>query len=144
MTLKADTSAANNAMQNFKNYWANQSVTIKARVSADLSSTAHTRSGTMASGGVIRHADGFIANRRGPGVPLPQHIVGEAGAEAVIPLTNRRYVAPFAQTVADFVEPGGATVNQTNNYNIYERDDAYATAAIYGRRSARAAMGAIR
>lgn len=36
-------------------------------------------------------------------------IVGEAGAEAIIPLTNRAYVRPFAQAVA--AEMGGATHN---------------------------------
>jgi len=52
-----------------------------------------------AQGGIRYHADGFIANRYGAGVPLD--IVGEDGAEAIIPLTNKRYVRPFADTVAE-------------------------------------------
>lgn len=61
-----------------------------------------------AEGGVVRHADGFIANRPGAGVPI--HVVGEAGAEAVVPLTNRRYSQPFVDLVADGVSErvGGA------------------------------------
>lgn len=54
-----------------------------------------------ADGGVIPHADGFIANNPGAGVPI--HVVGEAGAEAVIPLTNRRYSQPFVDLIADGV-----------------------------------------
>ena len=64
----------------------------------------------MASGGVIPHADGFIAT--GPTMISPHHMVGEAGAEAVfdyggssyvVPLTNRKYSAPFADVVAQQV-----------------------------------------
>ena len=64
----------------------------------------------MASGGVIPHADGFIAT--GPTMISPNHMVGEAGAEAVfdyggssyvVPLTNRKYSAPFADVIAQQV-----------------------------------------
>ena len=70
----------------------------------------------QAQGGIRYHADGFIANRRGAGVPLD--IVGEDGAEAIIPLTNKRYTRPFAETVAEQMLSrmggmGGVTVNLT-------------------------------
>lgn len=81
-----------------------------------------------ADGGIMKHADGFIASRA---ILLnPNHMVGEAGAEAIIPLTNERYVRPFAQAVAREVAEiayvprleGGArqeTVNNvTNTYNV--------------------------
>ena len=59
-----------------------------------------------ASGGIRYHAGGAIVNNPGPGVPLD--IVGEDGAEAIIPLTNKRYVTPFAKTVAEQMgEAGG-------------------------------------
>lgn len=67
-----------------------------------------------AEGGVISHADGFIANRPGPGVPL--HVVGEAGAEAVVPLTNRRYSQPFADVIAEGVERRLSGAGATNIY----------------------------
>ena len=85
----------------------------------------------MASGGIIPHADGFIAT--GPTMISPNHMVGEAGAEAVfdyggssyvVPLTNRKYSAPFADVVAQQVagylggsKRGTTTVNQTINFN---------------------------
>lgn len=85
----------------------------------------------MASGGIIPHADGFIAT--GPTMISPNHVVGEAGAEAVfdyggssyvVPLTNRKYSAPFADVVAQQVagylggsQRGPTTVNQTINFN---------------------------
>lgn len=57
--------------------------------------------GRLASGGIVRHADGFIANRPVTGVPV--HVVGEAGAEAVVPLTNRHYAMPFVRMIAEEV-----------------------------------------
>lgn len=54
-----------------------------------------------ADGGVALHASGYIANRA---TWLDAHnIVGEDGAEAIIPLTNRQYTRPFASTVAEEV-----------------------------------------
>lgn len=79
--------------------------------------TTVTRS-EVATGGIRYHADGFIANRYGAGVPLD--IVGEDGAEAIIPLTNKRYVRPFADTVAEQMLArmggmGGVTVSVDYN-----------------------------
>lgn len=59
---------------------------------------------THADGGIVSyakryHAHGNIVNNPGPGVPLD--IVGEAGAEAIVPLTNKRYSKPFARTIAE-------------------------------------------
>ena len=78
--------------------------------------------GVMATGGVIPHADGFIAT--GPTMIGGNHLIGEAGAEAyfdyggssyVVPLTNRKYSAPFADIIAQQVAgylgrpgPGGS------------------------------------
>ena len=86
----------------------------------------------MAAGGIRYHADGFIANRRGSGVPLD--IVGEDGAEAIIPLTNKQYVRPFADTVAEQMLSrmggmGGVTVklnyDASNDANEIAREIAY-------------------
>ena len=52
---------------------------------------------THASGGIALHARGGIATRA---TDITRHIAGEAGAEAIVPLTNRHYVTPFAQVVA--------------------------------------------
>lgn len=52
-----------------------------------------------AAGGIRFHAYGGIVDR--PSWLGTRDIVGEAGAEAIIPLTNRKYVSPFADTVAD-------------------------------------------
>ena len=65
--------------------------------------------GTLAGGGISiwTAANGGIATRASVG------IFGEAGDEALIPLSNRSKVRPFAQAVA--AEMGGGTVN---NYYI--------------------------
>ena len=52
-------------------------------------------------------------------------LVGEAGAEAIVPLTNRQYVRPFAQAVA--AEMGGSSrpnVNVQLSLNYQAGDDA--------------------
>lgn len=51
-----------------------------------------------ADGGVRLHAGGAIATRA-----VPLDIVGEAGAEAIVPLTNRRYSQPFADIISEEV-----------------------------------------
>lgn len=98
-----------------------------------------------ADGGVIPHADGFIANNPGPGVPI--HVVGEAGAEAVIPLTNRRYSQPFVDLIADGVSERlggerahGTVINQHFSTRVVRSDeDLYAAAPIIYRNAIREA-----
>lgn len=50
---------------------------------------------------IRRHADGAIVNR--PTFVGSNDIAGEAGAEAIIPLTNKRYARPFANNIAELV-----------------------------------------
>lgn len=49
-----------------------------------------------AAGGYRFHAAGAIAHKA-----VPLDIVGEDGAEAIVPLTNKRYSLPFARTLAE-------------------------------------------
>lgn len=69
-----------------------------------------------ADGGIRYHAGGSIVNVPKYGYPLDY--VGEAGAEAIVPLTNRRYSQPFIDLLADGIEGrvGGTT------YNLYIND----------------------
>ena len=73
-----------------------------------------------ADGGIRYHANGAIATKA-----MPLDIVGEAGAEAIVPLTNKRYSLPFAKTIA---EQMGAHATGTA-YNVYIDSDALATDA---------------
>ena len=58
-----------------------------------------------AAGGVRMHADGgYIAT--GPTYMTQRDLVGEAGAEAIVPLTNRRYTGAFARVIADEIAKG--------------------------------------
>ena len=71
-----------------------------------------------ASGGIAipRHGDGGFSVATGPTL-TPAGWVGEDGWEAIVPLTNRRYVRPFAQAVASEVRlpSSGTTFNITVN-----------------------------
>lgn len=111
------------------------------------SATVHVRKveEENASGGIIpAHASGALAYRRVIRA-IPRHadggingivtrptmtnvgLTGEAGAEAIfhlkhaggaiVPLTNRRYVRPFARTVASEMGGGGRTVNVSLSLN---------------------------
>ena len=73
--------------------------------------------GGHAAGGIRPHADGGIVPRyhaSGGAIAtraVPLDIVGEAGAEAIVPLTNRKYSEPFARQIAEQMratEPNGA------------------------------------
>ena len=64
-----------------------------------------------ATGGIRTHADGGVIATRA----VPLDIVGEDGAEAIVPLTNRRYSQPFVDLIAEGVnrKVGGDTYNVT-------------------------------
>lgn len=72
---------------------------------------------TMATGGYRFHADGGIATRA---TVLTRDIVGEAGAEAIVPLTNRRYAMPFVRMIADeTVKSSRSATVGGNVYNLH-------------------------
>ena len=101
--------------------------TVPKRVTTYVDQIISSRKGNAAggirahaAGGMMMryHANGAIANRPGAGVPLD--IVGEAGAEAIVPLTNRKYSRPFARTIAEQMKDvgGGVSTQIVNNYTL--------------------------
>jgi phage-related protein len=62
------------------------------------------------------HAKGGIFNRAT--LLGGNNVVGEAGAEAVIPLQNRRYMAPFAQAIADNLNGSLTGGNVENHFHF--------------------------
>lgn len=62
-----------------------------------------------AAGGIRYHAKGAVVTRA-----MPLDIVGEDGAEAIVPLTNRQYSQPFADIIAEGVTDklGGKNVEE--------------------------------
>lgn len=82
---------------------------IVGRITAFISQVSEN-----AAGGIRLHADGGIVPRyhaSGGHIAtkaVPLDIVGEAGAEAIVPLTNRKYSQPFVDLLAD-------GINQKNN-----------------------------
>lgn len=96
-----------------------------------------------ASGGIIPryHAKGAIATRA-----VPLDIVGEAGAEAIVPLTNKRYSQPFVNLIADAISSKSkqeqTTIVQNFNNKIVRSDaDMYSAATIINRSALRTASG---
>lgn len=77
-------------------------INITKRITEFFSGSEH------ADGGIRLHASGGVRMRAGGAIvrkAVPLDIVGEDGAEAIVPLTNKRYVRPFAQTVAEEMRP---------------------------------------
>lgn len=67
-----------------------------------------------ADGGIRAHASGaFIATKA-----VPLDIVGEDGAEAIVPLTNRKYSQPFADIIAEGVARRSGAGRVENNYYL--------------------------
>lgn len=73
---------------------------------------------THADGGMVRyHANGgSIVNVPGTGYPLD--MVGEAGAEAIVPLTNKRYAMPFVKMIAGEIDKQSGCHTTINNYTL--------------------------
>lgn len=89
--------------------------TIADKAWADAKSVG----GGSAEGGIVWHANGAIVNNPGSGVSLyrlQDHRVGEAGAEAIVPLTNRKYSKPFADLIAELV---AGRQDSGTKYNLY-------------------------
>lgn len=98
-----------------------------------------------AAGGILPryHAAGAIATRA-----VPLDIVGEDGAEAIVPLTNRRYSQPFADVIAEGVSRR-ITAGTTNLYidgSLVAVDSriAQALSALLGAVGRRYDMGGVR
>ena len=119
-SVKVDTSSIDNAQNKWAGtHFATKFATIVTR--NVLSSVRERATGgirTHADGGMVRyHANGgSIVNVPGTGYPLD--MVGEAGAEAIVPLTNKRYAMPFVKMIAGEMgkQSGGHTT--INNYTL--------------------------
>ena len=83
-----------------------------------------------AIGGFRTHADGGIARKA-----VPLDIVGEDGAEAIVPLTNKKYAMPFVNLIADEIGRGGRA-NVTANFYVTTASDPEA----FARQSMRAVV----
>jgi len=121
----ADTSSAESDLSWLYNSWNGSTITFYTQ-----SFGGGGGGGAFAAGAIIqKHADGFIVDKPGRGVDITRHIAGEAGGEAIIPLTNRQYVAPFAKVVADFVnDRAGGVVVTGNTFNVRKDSDIRAIA----------------
>lgn len=79
-----------------------------------------------AIGGFRPHADGGIARKA-----VPLDVVGEDGAEAIVPLTNKKYAMPFVNLIADEIgERGGGGNTYIFNVNGAESPELWARRAM--------------
>lgn len=119
-SVKVDTSSIDNARNKWAGtHFATKFATIVTRnVISSVRGKATGGIRTHADGGMVRyHANGgSIVNVPGTGYPLD--MVGEDGAEAIVPLTNKRYAMPFVKMIAG--EIGKQSIGHTtiNNYTL--------------------------
>ena len=119
-SVKVDTSSIDNARNKWEGtHFATKFATIVTRnVISSVREKATGGIRTHADGGMVRyHANGgSIVNVPGTGYPLD--MVGEDGAEAIVPLTNKRYAMPFVKMIAGEIgkQSGGHTT--INNYTL--------------------------
>lgn len=95
-------------------------------VTATINTVRNIITRESAAGGFALHADGGIVPRyHAPGGiatrAVPLDIVGEAGAEAIVPLTNRKYAMPFVGMIAEETSKAmrHRDMRVTNNTNVY-------------------------
>lgn len=120
--VKGDTSDANGKMDKLDSRQPkSKTVSIFAKIVGAAKAVALLAHGGIrkhADGGVRMHADGGIASFSSsalrpryhadggaivdaPRTGYPLDLVGESGAEAIVPLTNKRYAMPFVDLIAD-------------------------------------------
>ena len=91
----------------FTNWWSSWVPEVKNAFVNVVQSGNGTGTGEWATGGIRLHADGGIIPRyhaNGGHIvhkAVPLDIVGEDGAEAIVPLTNRKYSQPFIDLLAE-------------------------------------------
>jgi len=126
---QADTWNAEASLSNLYNSWNGRTIWFNTGGGGGFGGSGG--GGAFAAGAIIqKHANGFIVDRPGRGVDITRHIAGESGGEAIIPLTNRSYVAPFAKVVADFVNERTGGVTVTGNTFVVRRDSDIRAVAI--------------
>jgi hypothetical protein len=69
---------------------------------------------------IVPNAKGGIFNGK---VQLGNQLFGEAGKEAVLPLTNENAMKPFAQAVANNMGSNGQTVINIQNMTVRQEQD---------------------
>lgn len=96
MSSALNTANAWNKMS-LKDKFATGTIDIVQRVTQFFTGNAKGGIRPHADGGIVPryHANGAIATRA-----VPLDIVGEDGAEAIVPLTNKKYSLPFAKVLA--------------------------------------------
>jgi hypothetical protein len=95
------------------------STTIKVKTNKSSSGNNYTAgsSRTFYTGAVVKLAPGGIVNLPGRGVPVGSNgIMGERGAEGVIPLSNQQMMEQLGQTIAKYI-----SFNATIPINIGNR-----------------------
>ena len=94
----------------WNNFWDGLKTNIKMKLNADYSSSGAGGGGRFrAKGGIFypsklpRLAVGGIINQPGRGIPYHGAVIGERGAEAVVPLTDSQQMELLGQTIGRYI-----------------------------------------
>lgn len=125
-SVTADTDQAESALSRVKSAMGSivsKTVTLGINAVGSVIGSASGGISTVELSRIPRHADGGMAGIANRATLTNVGWVGEAGAEAIIPLTNRRYVAPFARAVASEMSVGGSTTVYNINLSDFAIND---------------------
>lgn len=94
----------------WNNFWSGLKTNIQMKLNADYSSSGSGGGGRFrAKGGIFypsklpRLAVGGIINQPGRGIPYHGAVIGERGAEAVVPLTDSQQMELLGQTIGRYI-----------------------------------------
>lgn len=129
INIKASTGQLNTVQTKLSDIWTTLKniikkpwdVTFRMALGGGLSSFGFAGGGGYrAKGGIFypsklpRLASGGIINQPGRGVPYNGAIIGERGAEAVVPLTDRQQMELLGQTIGKYITINATVVNTMN------------------------------
>lgn len=129
INIKASTGQLNTVQTKLSDIWSTLKniikkpwdVTFRMALGGGLSSFGFAGGGGYrAKGGIFypsklpRLASGGIINQPGRGVPYNGAIIGERGAEAVVPLTDRQQMELLGQTIGKYITINATVVNTMN------------------------------
>lgn len=124
-----DTSKFQSTFNKFKNSWNNfwNSLKTKLTMNVDAKVSKKGGGGFRAKGGIFypsklpKLASGGIVSRPGPGVPYNGAIIGERGAEAVVPLTDSQQMMLLGEAIGRYITVN-ANITNTMNGRVISRE----------------------
>lgn len=118
ITSSLDAGRYKNTFDKFKDLWNYYIGKLTKSINIDLTTSYQSGGGRYGAKGVIvtypKLAVGGVVNQPGRGVPLGGAIIGERGAEGVIPLTDSQQMALLGEAIGRYITVNTSITNTMN------------------------------